>query len=343
MMIKSNMRNDGQSYANFRCQGRRGTGGWSLVELIVVMAIVAVLLCVVVVAVQGAREASRKTVCQNHLRQIGLAVQSHVTSRQYFPTNGWGWRLIPDAQLHQRGGQAGGWLFQLLPYVELKSLHDLGVFSQTPAVTLERKHRLLRTPVAIFNCPSRSVPTFIPQRRVPGFYVNLPEPPELVASADYAVNGGTFSIFPQNHPSGDGVTQMDKPYLDAFPWPAHDQSNGVSFLHGRFRPADILRGSSNVLWAAERYIRFDWETEFDDGGNDQSMYSGQCSDTIRFTGRPPISNRNLGVRTQFGSSHSAEVVGVMLDGSVQGFAFEIDESVFRAVGRRHDTPLPYLN
>jgi prepilin-type N-terminal cleavage/methylation domain-containing protein len=337
------MRHAGRSYTSGQMCSRQVCSGWTLIELIVVITIIAVLSAVLGVAIQAAREAARKTVCQNHLRQIGLAVQSNVNSRQYFPTNGWGWRFIPDAQVHPRAGQAGGWLYQLLPYLEHKSLHDLGMSSENTSVVHEQKCRLLTTSVAIFNCPSRATPRIVPQRREAGFYVNLLKPSEFVASSDYAVNGGTFSIFPQDHPSGDGAKQMDKPYLDTFPWPTADQTNGVSFLQARFRPADVRRGSSNVLWAAERYIRFDWLADIDDGGNDQSMYSGECSDTIRFTGRPPVSNRMSGDRTQFGSSHAREVIGVLLDGSVQGFAFDIDEQVFRAFGRRHDTPLPYLN
>ena len=61
---------------------------FTLVELLVVIAIIGILVALLLPAIQSAREAARRTQCNNHLKNIGIALQNHVDARKVFPTGG---------------------------------------------------------------------------------------------------------------------------------------------------------------------------------------------------------------------------------------------------------------
>lgn len=102
----------------------RRTSGFTLVELLVVIAIIGVLVALLLPAVQAAREAARRSQCQNNLKQLGLAALNYESTRGSYP---------PGAVYYLDGGGEANpsylyygtnWAIESLPYMEQQSLYD---------------------------------------------------------------------------------------------------------------------------------------------------------------------------------------------------------------------------
>ncbi len=161
---------------SFRLPGRRG---FTLIELLVVIAIIAILIGLLLPAVQKVRSAAARLQCFNNLKQLGVAAQNYQSTFGYLPCPGSG-----DAVANVGGStQPGGWSFQVLPFIEQNAIFT------TAAVKI---------PVKVFLCPGRSrQPTIPNDTSHGGVYTGW-------AVGDYAINvipfgGGT---------NGDPVTQL---------------------------------------------------------------------------------------------------------------------------------------
>ncbi|MGI9176297.1 MAG: DUF1559 domain-containing protein [Pirellulales bacterium] len=98
--------------------------GLSLVEMLVVVAIIAVLVGLLLPAVQAARESARRLKCAANLKQVGLAVLSHHDARRRLPTTVLSGTVSPRGEFDPRSGTSHSWLVQILPYLEEQSRFD---------------------------------------------------------------------------------------------------------------------------------------------------------------------------------------------------------------------------
>ena len=101
--------------------------GFTLIELLVVIAIIAVLVSLLLPAVQQAREAARRTQCKNNLKQLGLALMNYESTYRIFPNGSnvpWGRAGGDNAHIDYTGPFGPNWAVSILPYIDQQNLYN---------------------------------------------------------------------------------------------------------------------------------------------------------------------------------------------------------------------------
>jgi prepilin-type N-terminal cleavage/methylation domain-containing protein/prepilin-type processing-associated H-X9-DG protein len=323
-----------KNLAHSRTDVRRA---FTLVELLVVIAIIGVLVALLLPAIQAAREAARRTQCKNQLKQIGLAIQNHVSALRVFPTGGA--KIYPSIEDYVAGGvplgpdkQGLGWGYQILPYLEEGAIHGL-----TTQIQLQAQA------ISLYVCPSRRTVS-----EASASAANLGG--QQVFLIDYAAAQPCTVQCPQGSPGCPDPAPRYNP-LDAVPitlagydknWPAiwggknmnnQQQGNyqvydgvivrspwlrvdalstpgnpGGRFLTGLAQPIKISRitdGTSHTILLGEKYVRSDM---YAGGGysDDHGWIEGWDPDDIRCTCFQPYQDSD---GYQFQSQGTADIFG----------------------------------
>jgi len=302
---------------------------FTLVELLVVIAIIGILMALLLPAVQSARESARRTQCQNNLKQIGLAAVLHNTKRGSWPSSGWGWGWIGDPDRGFGRTQPGGWIYNVLPYMEQINLWSMGA-GLTDAQKRPVFAQVCATPIAQFNCPSRRQAIAYKSAYSDGaggyHAVNAdPTVGNRHPRSDYAINTGDYGPTTDHGPSS--IAQALDPNFVFHLSITRVPHTGVSYERSEVSSAMIRDGLSNTYFAAEKCLPpNDYENGVD-GADNTSMYQGHDWDTNRWANAnllPLQDRKSLTNWSAFGSPHQGNLFAVFCDGSVRPVSYAID-------------------
>jgi prepilin-type N-terminal cleavage/methylation domain-containing protein/prepilin-type processing-associated H-X9-DG protein len=273
---------------------------FTLVELLVVIAIIGILVSLLLPAVQSARESARRTQCNNHLRQLGLATMNYHDTRRELPKGGYD-SGTNAADFNKR--EHWTFFYHLLPFMEQESVTQLTNSSSVFAVYISGHY-----------CPSR---------RAPALYLNT-------ARTDYAGNVGSRYLDDSltSFPKVDGVFVHGAGAIRPLSLASitDGTSNTILISEKQLHPTDLggerQAAGSNVFDDNEPVYAVSWET-----------------DVLREGENPPSHDRNHPANASsslFGSRHASGINAVFVDGSVRSIGYTIEKTVFSRLCSRSD-------
>jgi len=313
------------------------SAGFTLLELLVVVAIIAILIGLLLPALQKVREAANRMKCANNLKQMGIAFHLYQDEQGRFPWAGknasmdplqWpatgavvhpanprtadglppNWRGTSN-EWYNRGRNSAVWLdeyswaFRLIPVIR-QDMRDLDPDTQWAMIENE--------PISIYYCPSLRT----------GKGKNSGS-----NRLDYAMSSG------KTWPSG-------------APVPTFDKFDGVALRSycGKIRLVDVIDGLSNTLLVGEKNVALQEAMRYStaNGGDNESWATaGWDEDVLRTAANAPyrstVENRNrTGADARFGSVHPSGFNCLLCDGSVRLVSYTILLDTFQNLARRAD-------
>ena len=318
---------------------------FTLVELLVVIAIIGILVAMLLPAVQAAREAARRTQCMNNLKQIGVGFLNHESAYHHLPSGGWGWWWDGDPDRGHGRAQPGGWLYNILPFIEEAAIHDLGADGSANIITAGQMQGAAMAATKViptYACPSRRALQLYPLVALPDgthLALNANAVPAVFRS-DYAANAGdTFIQWTS------GPTSMANAIAGVGFTPAAQNSTGIVYQQSSVRLADITDGTAYTYLAGEKYLASDHYTDGQDISDDQSCLSGDDYDLQGWTRAegtngpytPLVDTPGFLQYGRFGASTRHACTFVFCGRrSAHSIAYSIDASSHQLLGNRAD-------
>jgi prepilin-type N-terminal cleavage/methylation domain-containing protein len=308
---------------------------FTLIELLVVIAIIAVLIGLLLPAVQKVREAANRTRCNNNLKQIGIALHNYHDARGFFPhatynyIDGTGSTPAPYNGTEDRRC----WWHDILPYVEADNLFNAFQAYMNTGGTALGFPGIDNTVVKIYECPSD--PT---SPKVGTYWGGTNGSATQGFSGNYLVCGGNDYFNPGTLTNPNDIASSSR-------------LNGIFYALSRTRITDVRDGASNTAFTSEVILSpdnngHDIRGRYFNPGHSGVMFSTRVTpntlvpdqfDWCQATPVPraPCIWTNVGIFVSPRSYHPQGVNLGLADGSVRFVSDGIDPVTFSALGSRN--------
>jgi len=327
----------------------RKVHGFTLVELLVVIAIIGILVALLLPAIQAAREAARRNTCKNNLKQLALGWINHHSTVGHFPTGGWGPDWAGDADRGFGVDQTGGWAYNILPFIEQRTLYNLASDGDPDVITDKKRAGatvIIVSPINEYTCPSRRPgETFGFDPKSSGDKPKNANKTDTAGRSDYAANSGSWN---NGMGRGPGNLRAGKLFTQRNTWPTqsatgeltkpqgpYTEIDGVSFIRSKISLKHITDGSSNTYMVGEKHIDSEYYLNGLDGGDNEFWTNGYDRDNFRAASHVPVADAPEEIDC-FGSAHPSTWHMAYCDGSVHGLTYDIDLLIHKCLASRND-------
>ncbi|HVS39456.1 MAG TPA: DUF1559 domain-containing protein [Gemmataceae bacterium] len=223
---------------------RSSRQAFTLIELLVVIAIIAILIGLLLPAVQKIREVAARMTCGNNLKQIGLALHNYHDTNSALPSGYIDGDTNSASTPNNDVGPGWGWATMILPFIEQGNLYNQINLNQ--GVGQGSNIAVCQTPLKMYQCPSDGN-----QQVMPIYDSSFSNPIAMLAHGNYVGCNGWVECFANAggnyNPSSDGGAAMDGDVGGT-----GQSGNGAFYRNSHTRLTDVTDGLTNTIIVGER-------------------------------------------------------------------------------------------
>lgn len=305
----------------------KSRNGFTLIELLVVIAVIAILIALLLPAIQRTREAARRSQCKNNLKQIGLGLANYHDENKVFPPG-----FIQSVPANASTHLGLGWGAKLLPYLDQAPLFKKLNFNAGVGPTAE-----WQTILNVWQCPTDD--------SMEGFAEYTSSPGGSCSGGVTCVGIDSVTCLAGSLPPLTTCVWTPTPgtatpfaakasYVGVYgntPLSTTVRGNGVLFANSNIGIRAVIDGTSSTIGFAERNLKYGHAT-----WAGVHFTEGSVADGRFVLGTTAVGPPNFPSPLGFSSAHSGSIHVGMLDGSVRQINDKIDADTWKYLAQRND-------